>query len=433
MIDSLREALALSPDNIPLRLSLADLLSAEKAWKEASEEYKEVLRLSYGNLKAQTGLAACYFHLGQYSASIIIYEEIEGKLKDSDMILYAKALVKENNLAAAANIYQMVTTFNPGLADPELDNALKLSASASGLDEELFEDFEDGIFEKPDINFSHVGGMDKIKQEISLKIIKPLQHPELFAAYGKKAGGGVLLYGPPGCGKTYLARATAGEINAKFISVGLHEILDMWIGNSEKNLHEVFETAREHAPCVLFIDEVDALCASRSDLRQSALRHTINQFLAEMDGIGQNNEGVLVLAATNAPWSLDSAFRRPGRFDRVLFVPPPDEAGRAAILETHMKDRLHEDIDYKKVAALCPEFSGADLKALIDLASEAKLEEAMSKGNMVPITTKDLLTAAKKQSPTTREWFSTAKNYALYSNESGQYNEILDYINQKKK
>ncbi len=433
MIESLREALALSPENIPLRLSLADLLRGEKTWKEAAEEYKEVLRLSYGNLKAQTGLAACYFYLGQYSAAIIIYEEIENKLPDPDRILYARALVKENNLAAAANIYQMVIAFNPGLADAELDNALKLPASAGDLNEDMFDEFDDGLFEKPDIDFSHVGGMDKIKNEISLKIIKPLQHPELFAAYGKKAGGGVLLYGPPGCGKTYLARATAGEINAKFISVGLHEILDMWIGNSEKNLHEVFEAARHHAPCVLFIDEVDALGASRSDLRQSALRHTINQFLAEMDGIDQGNEGVLVLAATNAPWSLDSAFRRPGRFDRILFVPPPDEAGRAAILQAHMKDRLHQDIDYKKVASATPEFSGADLKALIDAAAEAKLEEALAKGDMIPMTTKDLLAAAKTLSPTTREWFSTAKNYALYSNESGQYNEILDYMNQKKK
>ncbi len=434
MIDSLREALALSPENIPLRLSLADLLRGESAWKEAAEEYKEVLRLSYGNLKAQSGLAACYFYLGQYSAAIIIYEEVESKLEDADRILYAKALVKENNLAEAANLYQMVISFNPEMSDPELDSALKIPSTALEWgDDDLFGDFDDSLFEKPDINFSHVGGMDKIKNEIALKIIKPLQHPELFAAYGKKIGGGVLMYGPPGCGKTYLARATAGEINAKFINVGLHEILDMWIGNSEKNLHEVFETARHHAPCVLFIDEVDALGASRSDLRQSALRHTINQFLAEMDGINQSNEGVLILAATNAPWSLDSAFRRPGRFDRILFVPPPDESGRAAILETHMKDRLRDDIDYKKVASVTPEFSGADLKSLIDIATEAKLEEALARGERIPLNTKDLLSAAKKMGPTTREWFSTAKNYALYSNESGQYKEILDYINQKKK
>ncbi len=434
MIDSLKEAIALSPDNIPLRLSLAELLKNDKQYKEASDEYKEILTRSYGHVKAQLGLAACYFHLGQFSAAIIIYEQLEEKLEGTDTLLFAKALVKENNMVKAATLYQNITVFNPELMDPELDALLKVPAGESNFDDEdLFGDGPDSLLmEKPDINFSNVGGMEKIKQEISMKIIKPLQHPEMYKAYGKKAGGGILLYGPPGCGKTYLARATAGEINANFINMGLHDILDMWIGNSEKNLHEVFETARYHSPCVLFIDEVDALGASRSDLKQSAMRHTINQFLAEMDGINTSNEGVLVLAATNAPWSVDSAFRRPGRFDRILFVPPPDEAGRAAILEAQMKDKLHENIDYKKVAAATPEFSGADIAALIDLATEAKLEEALAKGEMIPLTTKDLLTAAKKQKPTTREWFATAKNYALYSNESGQYNEILDYINKKK-
>ncbi len=163
------------------------------------------------------------------------------------------------------------------------------------------------------------------------------------------------------------------------------------------------------------------------------MRHTINQFLSEMDGISSNNEGVLILAATNAPWSVDSAFRRPGRFDRVLFVPPPDASGRVSILKAHLKDKLHAGIDFEKVAAATPEFSGADLSALIDIATDSKLEEALEKGEMIPITTKDLLNAAKKLSPSTKEWFGTAKNYALYSNESGQYNEILEYINQKKK
>lgn len=433
MIESLREAIALSPDNIPLRLSLADLLVSEEKYTEASSEYKKVLELSYGNPKAQLGLAFCYFHMGRYSAAIIIYEQMEDSLPAIDTLLYARALAKENNLAKAASLYQSITILNPGLRDAELDSMLKLPAEGVGTDyDDLFG--EDQLyFEKPDINFSDVGGMDQIKKEISLKIIKPLQHPELYKAYGKKTGGGILLYGPPGCGKTYIAKATAGEIDANFINIGLHDILDMWIGSSERNLHEVFEMARSSAPCVLFIDEVDALGASRSDLKQSAMRHTINQFLSEMDGIADRNEGILILAATNAPWSVDSAFRRPGRFDRVLFVPPPDATGRAAIIQAQLKGKLHADIDYPKVAAATPEFSGADLNAMIDLATEAKLEEAFEQGKMIPLTTRDLLAAAKKVKPSTREWFATAKNYALYGNESGQYNDILEYLNNKKK
>jgi len=170
---------------------------------------------------------------------------------------------------------------------------------------------------------------------LGLKIIYPLRHPEMYKAYGKSVGGGILMYGPPGCGKTYLARATAGEIEAGFIAVGISDVLKMWIGNSERNLHQLFEQARDHQPCVLFFDEVDALGGRRSDMHGGAGRQIINQFLAEMDGVGKSNEGVLILAATNAPWHVDPAFRRPGRFDRVLFADQQGLAGRGQDVEAH--------------------------------------------------------------------------------------------------
>src|SRR5690606_12125627 len=136
-------------------------------------------------------------------------------------------------------------------------------------------------FEKPKISFEHVGGMEDVKAQIRMKIIHPLTHAEMFKAYGKQVGGGILLYGPPGCGKTLMARATAGEVKARFISVGLHDVLDMWVGASEKNLHTIFNEARRANPTVLFFDEVDALGASRNDMKQSGSRTTINQFLSE--------------------------------------------------------------------------------------------------------------------------------------------------------
>jgi len=433
-IDQLKEAVRISPDNIPLRMHLAETLVQEKDYQGAVDEFKQVLERSYGHQLASLGMAKCYYHLGQYSAALVIYEQFEGDIDGEDGVFFARVLAKENNLVKAAEVYQNATMFKPNLVDPELEELLKIPAAGEW---DPFDDIEDEeywewIVEEPDIDFERVGGMDNIKKAIDLKIIKPLQHPELYKAYGKKSGGGILLYGPPGCGKTYLARATAGQISARFINIGLHQILDMWIGNSEKNLHEVFELARKISPCVLFIDEVDALGASRSDLKQSAMRHTINQFLAEMDGINSSNEGILILAATNAPWNVDSAFRRPGRFDKVLFVPPPDEAGRIAILEQKLMDVNHTDIDCRKVAAAIPEFSGADINAVLEQATDAKLEEALAAGKVLPITTKDLLAAAKKLRPTTQEWFATARNYALYSNEGGQYNDILDYMNRKK-
>jgi transitional endoplasmic reticulum ATPase len=238
----------------------------------------------------------------------------------------------------------------------------------------------------------------------------------------------MLLYGPPGCGKTYLARATAGEVGAGFLAVGIHDVLNMWIGESERNLHEIFETAREYRPCVLFFDEVDALGASRSDLRTSAGRHVINQFLAELDGVESSNEGVLILAATNAPWHVDPAFRRPGRFDRVLFVPPPDAPARAAILRVHCEGKPLADVDYERVAARTDGFSGADLKGVVDVAVDAKLRRALDSGTPEPLTTEDLLAAAAQAIPTTREWFATARNYVVYANQGGLYDSVRPYL-----
>ncbi len=270
--------------------------------------------------------------------------------------------------------------------------------------------------------------MEKVKEEIRIKIIHPIAHPEIYQAYGKSMGGGILMYGPPGCGKTHLARATAGEVQASFMAVGLHDVLDMYMGQSEHNLHNIFELARHTAPCVLFFDEVDALGAKRSDMRHSSMRQVINQFLSELDGIHGVNEGVLVLAATNAPWHLDSALRRPGRFDRVIFVPPPDQEAREAILRILLADKPTRHVDYPKLARSTSEFSGADLKGSVDTAVEDKLREAMKRGIPTPLTTQDLLAAIKGVRPTTQEWFETARNYAIYANQSGLYNEILDYL-----
>ncbi len=236
---------------------------------------------------------------------------------------------------------------------------------------------------------------------------------------------------PPGCGKTYLARATAGEISAGFLSIGISDVLDMWIGSRERNLPELFEQARANTPCVLFFDEVDALGGRRADMVGGSSRQIINQFLAEMDGVDRSNEGVLILAATNAPWHVDSAFRRPGRFDRVLFVPPPDRAARAEILRPHCQGKPQAAIDHAVLAAKTEHFSGADLKAVVDAAVEEKLRQAIKSGRPEPLTTSDLTRAAKSLRPTTREWFAKARNYALYSNQGGTYDDVLEYLKLK--
>ena len=491
IITSLREAVIATPDNLPLRRHLAELLLAHGDPVEAADAFRQALRLAPMERGIQLGLAESYLRAGKVSAARVLLEEM---LKDKSSPpkghqLMARLLAAEGRLAEARAHYKQALEQNASLQDTDLDRQLFMQVSAQlqhklpslqkdtpsnmpfGPDRVSEQGFEPGSelgpepmpeqmsdpipepiaerltglgpytpqfpgegveAEKPLISFADVGGMEAVKEEIGIKIIQPLKHPDLYRAYGKAMGGGLLLYGPPGCGKTHLARATAGEVNATFISVGINEILEMWLGQSERNLHAIFEQARLNKPCVLFFDEVDALGASRSDMRQSAGRQLINQFLLELDGVRYSNEGILTLAATNAPWHLDTAFRRPGRFDRMLFVPPPDQPSREAILAILLaKKPCDAGLDLGALAKKTDGFSGADLSAVVDNAVEDKLREAFKSGQPAPITQKDLLKALKRVRPSTKEWFTTARNYALYANQSGFYDEILQYLNLK--
>ncbi|GAA4106470.1 ATP-binding protein [Aquimarina addita] len=432
-IDDLLEALSFSPDNIPLRLRIAKSYLDRSNYPLAEEQYVEVLKLNGASTEAKFGLAQCYFRLEKTAAAEIILEELISY--DPTEIEYLELLcychLQEDNIVEAKETYQQLLSLDKTYQNADFDKVLRLQTTNEDAGDFIDEDAVQ-FLKKPTINFADVGGMDEVKNQISLKIIKPLEHKDLYKAYGKKIGGGILLYGPPGCGKTHLARATAGEINANFISIGINDILDMWIGSSEQNLHEIFETARQNTPCVIFIDEIDALGANRSDMNKSAGRNVINQFLAELDGIESDNDGILVLGATNTPWHLDPAFRRPGRFDRIIFVSPPDLSAKTAIYEIMLKDKPVDKIDHKALAKAAKEFSGADILASIDVAIEQKLMQSFSDGIPKPLTTKDILKAIKSIKPSTKEWFTTSKNYALYANDSGLYDEILSYLKIKK-
>ena len=467
--EALREALRYSPDNAPLLLHAADTLLLHAGYAEAEVLFKRALALQPGHEPAMIGLATAFFQQGKQGAALVIIEDLVKARSPSAraLLLHARLALQAGEPILAGRQYARARAADPALTDPALEQQLGTHVPArpalvlpkpatpapaeppahdffasndEGADDNSRERLPAGDLpadtsaeiERPALKFADVGGMDAVKEEIRMKIILPLTQPDLFKAYGKKAGGGILLYGPPGCGKTFLARATAGEVSAGFLAIGISDVLDMWIGQSEKNLHAIFEQARGHRPCVLFFDEVDALGANRTDMLKSGGRQIINQFLSELDGVQSDNEGLLILAATNAPWHLDPAFRRPGRFDRILFVPPPDQPARAAILRLQLKGRPVDAMDFDALAKKTEGFSGADLKAVVDLAVEDKLRAAMKSGTLQPLRTGDLADAIKRHRSTARDWFETARNYALYANQSGLYDDILAHLKIKK-
>ena len=445
----LRDAVAAEPGNADLHVLLGEALVDGRRFEEAEGCFLAALRIESRNERGRLGLARAFLETGRLAECDVLLESFdEAAVSAGVLVMRSRLLAARGRLRAAARVYQQAVDVDQHVADPALAELLEPHRPAEDLDSEPESDPAAGdatrepalalessdpiaAIERPETGFDSVGGMEAVKHAIRVRIIAPFEQPELYAAYGSKAGGGILLYGPPGCGKTHIARATAGEINATFLSVGLNDVLDMWFGNSEKRLHAIFEQARRARPCVLFFDEVDALGGARRNAPAGAGRTVVNQFLAELDGVAGDNEGVLILAATNTPWHVDDAFRRPGRFDRVLFVPPPDEPGRAEILRIHMESKPAADIDYKRLAKRTQEFSGADLRAVVDLAAQAELDKAIRTGQPEPITEEGLAAAVKGSRPTTREWFATAKNYVVHANHAGAYDEVAAYLGLK--
>ena len=282
--------------------------------------------------------------------------------------------------------------------------------------------------ERAGVRLADVGGMTEVKNRLEASFLAPMRNPELRRLYGKSLRGGLLLYGPPGTGKTFIARAVAGEMGAGFLSVTISDILDPYIGNSEANLHNIFQQARRHAPCVLFLDELDAIGIKRSLARNSSMRSTVNQLLEELDGVSSDNDGVYLLAATNAPWDIDPALRRPGRLDRTLLVLPPDEPARAAILHTHLRERPVEGIDLQALARATEGLTGADLSHVCDSAAENALMDSVRTGRPRLMNMKDMYAALKEVRPSSGPWFETARAVVEYADVSGEYAELREWM-----
>ncbi len=280
----------------------------------------------------------------------------------------------------------------------------------------------------PSIKFADVGGLEDVKEDIRAKIVYPLKHPELSEEYGRKIGGGLLLYGPPGCGKTYIAKATAGECEANFFNVKITDLMSPEEGVTEKRLHAIFERAARNSPAIIFFDEIDALAGSRTSAEGGAQRRLINQFLTEMDGF-EKKEGVIVLGATNAPWDIDPALRRAGRFSEQIFLPPPDLESREQILGIHLKGRpIDESVDAKVIAKMSDGFSAADIALICDEAAKIPWKESMETGDKRKINMNDFHTVIAETNPSITPWIKQAEKQLKESGEMDVYPGLTEYV-----
>jgi AAA+ superfamily predicted ATPase len=422
VLAEMRAALARSPEVVALRVRVIELLAERGRYPEALAECAVALGQDAGNPEVLALLQRCTVAMSGGASTAQSSDSPNPASPERP----AQAREPADQPPAAP-----AGPFDWAAAEDQVSDIIA-PAFVTGTPQPLSEDDVDAV-RKSTVTLADVGGMEDVKRQLELTLLGPLRNPELAKAFGTSARGGLLLYGPPGCGKTFVASAIAGELGAAFYPIGISDVLDMYIGNSERNLANIFDTARRNAPCVLFFDEIDALGHKRSQLHgSSGMRATVNQLLTEMDSVGKSNEGVFVLGATNHPWDVDVALRRPGRFDRMVLVLPPDAVARESIVRYHLRERPLSGIDTAAIAKRTVDFSGADLAHVCNTATQLAMADSLRTGTVRPITMTDMETALGQIRPSTGPWFDSARNVVEFANSDGTYDELAKYIRRRK-
>ncbi len=431
-----------------------DAYYRKQEYNKAIMDYDKAVTLNSSYLKSYYNRGLAYAVLEDYDKAIEDFSKVIELDTDFAEAYYVRGLAYEylESYDKATEDYEKALKLNP-----EMEEA---AAHLEGVENKKSEEGGDKakesvkLVERPSIRFKDIAGMEKVKDKFFDYIVRPLQNPDLARKYGKLGGGGVLLYGPPGCGKTYIVKSAAGESGVSFVNAKLSDLLDMYVGNTEKNIHKVFETARKNAPSILFIDELEALGGRRDKMDQSASRSAINQLLYEMDGVEANNENALIIGATNAPWAVDPALRRSGRFSKMIYIPEPDYNSRKAMLELYLKKRPIGRISYGRLARATMSYSSADIKQLCDDAASIPWKEAFKTGKERDVRTGDVIKSIRNMKSTLPPWYASAnkeigkqkevevidgkkhvkeKESKLGPEEQEQFKVLLDVIKKKNK
>lgn len=398
LIREMSAAVERSPEVLELRLHLATLLAERGRYADALTHCSAALTQDATNPAALALLQQCSAKLAPESATPTT-EESASPATDFDW---------------SAAEEQVGDIIRPAFVEEPAD-----AVNETDVD----------VVERSQVRLADIAGMAEVKRQLELSLLGPIRNPELMKAFKVSARGGLLLYGPPGCGKTFIAKAVSGELGANFYQVGIADVLHRYLGESERSVRSIFDTARRNAPCVLFFDEVDALGHRRSALSGNAgLRPVVNALLEELDSATSSNEGVYVLGATNAPWDVDPALRRPGRFDRMIFVSLPDAEARAAIVRLHLQDRPVEGINPTSIASRTDRFSGADLAYICNTATQLAMADSMRTGQVRPVRSTDIDAALAQVRPSAGPWFDTARNVVEFANNDGTYDELAKYM-----
>jgi SpoVK/Ycf46/Vps4 family AAA+-type ATPase len=379
LLAGLRAAVEAVPDNLALRLHVATVLLEAGRAAESLEHSSAVLALEPGQRQAV---------------------ELAGR---------ATAALPEAALSAPA---------------PYLTAAPEPQYRGATVDQWVL-----GEVEEPRTTLADVAGMPAIKRWLSTAFLSSLRDPQMRRLFGRSLRGGLLMYGPPGCGKTFLARALAGELEAGFLGIDLAHVVDMWLGYSRRSIHEIFETARAAAPCLLYLDQLEAIGPRRAGRRHSIGRGVVDQLVAELYSASEEHEGVFVIAATEHPWDVDALLRQPGRLDHRLLVLPPDLEAREVITRGVLAGRpLADDLDLGALAARTDKYSAADLAQLCESAAAAALEASMVSNSSRPIALADFTRGLHEIRPSTPSWFDLARDYARFAAEPGSYDDLVTYL-----